>query len=483
MARWGREDTVGHDTAIPLPLQSPVGVREGLFASAALGTPGSAARSLYIHIPFCFHKCHYCDFYSIVDKQDRQEAFAARLIAELEALAPWAGAPLRTIFVGGGTPSLLRPDLWKRLLACLGERFDLGGRGERKENREQRGESREERRASREERGERIGVEFTVECNPETVSPELMDILVGGGVTRVSIGAQSFRREHLKTLERWHEPENVARAIAMARAAGITRQSVDLIFGIPGQTVADWREDLAHALSLGTEHLSCYDLTYEPGTAMTRRLALGQFTPADEDVEVEMFGVTLDMLRRAGLERYEVSNFARPGCECRHNLAYWRQEQWLAAGPSASAHVGGHRWKNRPRLDDYLSLSDRGFAPITDHEGPDAGRALAERIMTGLRLAEGLDAAAILNAAGPAADRLARVVQGHERRGLIRATAPGGAPFDAAPLDAAPLEDHGPGCGDDPLMETPGLRWVLTDAGFLHADGIAAELMAAVRDS
>lgn len=464
-ARGGREDTVGHNTAIPLPLQSPVGVREGLFASAALGTSGSTApvRSLYIHIPFCFHKCHYCDFYSIVDKQDRQEAFTARLIAELEALAPWAaGAPLRTIFVGGGTPSLLRPDLWKRLLACLGERFDLGGM-----------KTGEERGERREGKGE-----FTVECNPETVSPELMDILAAGGVTRVSIGAQSFRREHLKTLERWHEPENVARAIAMARAAGITRQSVDLIFGIPGQTVADWREDLGHALSLGTEHLSCYDLTYEPGTAMTRRLALGQFTPADEDVEVEMFGVTLDMLRRAGLERYEVSNFARPGCECRHNLAYWRQEQWLAAGPSASAHVAGHRWKNRPRLDDYLSHSDRGFAPITDHEGPDARRALSERIMTGLRLAEGLDAAAILNAAGPAAERLARVVQGHERRGLIRATAPGGAAVDSAPLGA-----HGSECGDERLMEIPGFRWVLTDAGFLHADGIAAELMAAVRDS
>ena len=168
---------------------------------------------------------------------------------------------------------------------------------------------------------------------------------------------------------------------------------------------------------------------------MTKRLALGQFTPADEDVEVEMLGVTLDMLRGAGLERYEVSNFARPGCECRHNMAYWRQEQWLAAGPSASAHVGGHRWKNRPRLDDYLSLNDRGFAPITDHEGPDAKRSLAERIMTGRRLAEWLAACAIRDAPGPAVERLGRLVKGHERRWFLRVAGHSGRAVDSAALD------------------------------------------------
>lgn len=403
-----------------------------VFASAPLGSPGlDPAGSLYIHVPFCFHKCHYCDFYSIVDKQDRQEVFTDRLVRELEALSPWAaGRPLGTVFVGGGTPSLLRPDLWRRLLACLDERYDL----------------------SVIRRGLAQGGEFTVECNPETVSPELMDVLAGGGVTRVSIGAQSFRPEHLKTLERWHEPENVARAVAMARAAGIGRQSVDLIFGIPGQTTAQWREDLEHVLSLGTEHLSCYDLTYEPGTAMTKRLQMGQFTPADEAVEVEMFAITLATLRASGLERYEVSNFARPGRECRHNLAYWRQEEWLAAGPSASAHIAGHRWKNVPRLDDYLSLSDRGFAPIVDHEPPDPRRALAERIMTGLRLAEGLDARSILGKADPeAAERMEHLVNGYLAKGLM-----------------------------GPQPDSLAARWTLTDEGFLFADGIASELMAAL---
>ncbi len=387
-------------------------------------------RSLYIHVPFCFHKCHYCDFYSLVDPRDRQEPFTERLVRELGALAPWAsGAPLATIFVGGGTPSLLRVDLWRRLLECLSRAFDLsqmgtGGTGE-----------------------------FTVECNPETVTPELMEALVAGGVNRVSMGAQSFDRRHLKTLERWHDPDNVERSLECARRAGIARASVDLIFGIPGQTLEEWESDLRRAINAGTGHVSCYNLTYEPNTAMTARMRRGEFRPADEDLEVEMYASTLRLLRAHGLERYEVSNYARPGDEARHNLVYWHQEPWLAAGPSASAHVGGHRWKNVPRLDDYLGFDRNGFAPITDHEPPDAGRALAERIMTGIRLAEGLPAESIMLAArsvgGEAArSEVVRIAAAAARRGL--------------------------------LIESGG-RWRLTDAGFLLADGIAADLMGAVR--
>jgi oxygen-independent coproporphyrinogen III oxidase len=417
---------MNHDTALPL-------IRQRQFVSAALplhagpgaerpGASSGPVRSLYIHIPFCFHKCHYCDFYSIVDSRDRQAAFTTRLIRELAALAPWAGGePLWTVFVGGGTPSLLRIELWERLLAGLAEHYDLSQMG-------------------------RGPGEFTVECNPETVCPELMSCLAGGGVNRVSIGAQSFNPALLKTLERWHDPENVARAVELSRAAGIPRQSIDLIFAIPGQTLEDWQSDLQQALGLGTTHLSCYNLTYEPGTAMTARLKRGDFAPADEDLEADMYQCTLAMLRAAGLERYEVSNYARPGDESRHNLAYWRQEQWLAAGPSASAHVQGHRWKNTPRLDDYLALDDDGFAPITDHETPDPRRALAERIMTGLRLAEGLDASATC-AAGP---RPAALLQRAERWATT---------------------GH--------LIDS-GARWRLTDPGFLIADSIAADLMAAL---
>ena len=371
-------------------------------------------RALYVHVPFCFHKCHYCDFYSLVDTRDRQEPFTARLSAELEALAPFAG-PLASLFVGGGTPTLLRPDLWRQLLKTLGSRFDLGQ------------------------------AEFTVECNPETASTELFDTLVAGGVNRISIGAQSFDPGHLRTLERWHDPSNVGRAIEMARSAGIERQSVDLIFAIPGQTLDQWRADLQQALDLGVTHLSCYALTYEPNTAMTARLHRGEFIAADEDVEADMLELTLATLRRAGFERYEVSNYAKPGMSCRHNLAYWRQEQWLAAGPSASGHVSGWRWKNVARLDSYLKSVDglpagTGLPPVVDVEPPDATRALAERLMTALRLSEGIDAR------------------------------------DMSPLLHAEAERQA-AMGN---LEIDGGRWRLTDAGMMLADGIASEFMARV---
>lgn len=383
---------------------------------------------MYIHVPFCFHKCHYCDFYSLVDTRDRQDAFVERLCRELEALAPWAcGGPLRTVFVGGGTPSLLRVDLWTVLLARLHAAFDL----------------------SRMLAGDG---EFTVECNPETVSPELMDVLRAGGVSRVSIGAQSFNPVHLKTLERWHDPANVPRAVELTRRAGIVRQSLDLIYAIPGQTLADWDADLQAALSLQPEHLSCYTLTYEPNTAMAARLARGEFERVDEDLEAEMFEHTTRTLRGAGLDRYEVSNFALAGAECRHNLAYWRQEQWLAAGPSGSAHVGGWRWKNAPRLDDYLEKGEDGFSPVVDAESPDAARAISEHLMTGLRLREGVDGDAMIRRAGASlgpdrGEAIRRVAERQRESGLLTA------------------DDH---------------RWRLTDTGLMVANRVILAFMRAL---
>jgi oxygen-independent coproporphyrinogen III oxidase len=413
-----------------MPSSSPLTISgRGLSSRGPLQTLHAPARSLYVHVPFCFHKCHYCDFYSFVDTQDRQGLFVDRLVSELRALAPHArparDGGLDTVFVGGGTPSLLAVPLWERLLQEFHGVFALAP-----------------------------GAEFTVECNPETVTPELMQTLVRGGVTRVSMGAQSFESRHLKTLERWHDPQSVERALGIARDAGIARRSVDLIFGVPEQTPAEWRGDLTRALGLlggqALEHISCYALTYEPNTAMTRRLELGDFEPMDEDVEAQMYRDTLAILRDAGLERYEVSNFARPGAECQHNLAYWRQDQWLAAGPSGSAHVGGQRWKNIPRLTDWMEgvEASGGYSPIVDFEGVDLSRAVRELVMTTVRLAEGMPVARVMSALDDAArDRL-----------------------NAA---AVPLESRGW------LTRAPG-AWRLTDEGFLFADGVAAELMSAI---
>ncbi len=408
-----------HHIAISIAGQSPE--TERLTNTHPLGgiSPADPPRSLYIHIPFCFHKCHYCDFYSIVDTRDRQEAFAARLIAELAAIAPLAG-PLKTIFVGGGTPTLLRPDLWGELLAALETHFDLATI--------------------------HTGGEFSVECNPETATSELFAILQAGGVGRISIGAQSFNPVHLKALERWHEPDNVGRAIQLARDAGIDRQSIDLIFAIPGQTLDDLARDLDIALGLGVGHLSCYNLTYESNTPMTRRLQRGEFEPADEDLEIAMQDLIVDHCSAAGLERYEISNFARPGQECAHNLAYWRQEQWLAAGPSASGHVCGWRWKNVPRLGDYLAGG--GLPPAVDIESPDPSRALAERLMTGLRLREGVPWNEIERAAAALDGRVRDAIDG------VRAS----------------LESRG-------LIETHGDRVVASESGLRFADLIAREFL------
>ncbi len=422
----------------PGPVFGAVREAMGLDGSGpSLPNGAGPARSLYIHIPFCFHKCHYCDFYSIVDSRDRQRAFTARLVRELRVLAPFSGGlPLETVFVGGGTPTLLEPGLWVELLAAMDEAFDLsvirsgicGGGGE-----------------------------FTVECNPETATAELMGVLAAGGVNRVSIGAQSFDPAMLKTLERWHDPENVGRAVELAAGAGIERRSVDLIYAIPGQTLEGWGRDLARALSLGVTHLSAYNLTYEPNTAMTIRLKQGEFVPTPEELEVEMFRLTNETLSRAGLARYEVSNYAAPGQECAHNLAYWRQKQWIAAGPSASGHLAGHRYKIVARLGDYLQERDDGYSPLVEHEGPDARRALAEIVMTGLRLREGLDATAVLGRAEAVepglGKRIEREAERWKRVGYL-------------------LDESGAEAGTR--------RWSLTEAGVLFADGIASEFIARI---
>jgi len=338
----------------------------GSTAAAPLGSvlPSGRfrARGLYVHVPFCFHKCHYCDFYSFVDREGRTGEYLAQVAADVGWTLERVEGEIETVFVGGGTPTLLSANELRAFTAQI-RRFPLAR-----------------------------DVEWTVEANPETIDAEKARVLAAAGVNRVSIGAQSFDPKHLKTLERWHDPANVARAAGYLRDAGIANFNLDLIFGIPGQTLAEWRTDLSRALEIGPEHLSCYGLTYEPNTAMTKRLERGEFEPCDDGVEAEMYEATRDTLAAAGFAQYEVSNYARAGRECRHNLVYWRNEPWWAIGPSASGYIGGHRYKVVPRLGDWLARGAESSAPVVDHEAPDDARNTSEALMLGLRLSEGISA-------------------------------------------------------------------------------------------
>ncbi len=295
----------------------PEALRDGTRRDAA------AIDAVYFHIPFCSTKCHYCDFYSIAGHLDQADAYLAALERELILQGEFFGRPRpRTIFVGGGTPTLLEPRQLERFFSLVRRHIDLSAL-----------------------------CEFTVEANPNTFTAEKAAVLAAAGVNRISCGAQSFNRAELSTLQRDHDPASVAPAFEFARRAGIDNLSLDLIFGIPGQTLASWEFSLANALALAPAHISCYSLTYEPNTAMTARLKRGEFAAMDEEMELELFNHVHARLRAAGFARYEITNYGRMDSPdlregaaggvraCAHNLAYWKSRNWLAFGPSGGAHV------------------------------------------------------------------------------------------------------------------------------------------------
>ncbi len=345
---------------------------QNLLPSHPTNTPKSLlpGAALYIHIPFCFHKCHYCDFYSIVDQKDRQAQFTTRLINEITAVAAAYPHPISTIFIGGGTPTLLAPDLFKSLLQALHTHFNLANL-----------------------------TEFTVEANPETVTQPLLETLATHGVNRISIGAQTFNTDHLQTLERWHDPQNVNRAIELARAAGIANINIDLIYAIPNQNLDDWHTDLDQALDLQTTHLSCYSLMFEPQTPLTKKLDLGKIERCDNALEADMFLATIDRLNTAGFQHYEISNFAKPSRQCRHNLIYWLNQNYLPLGPSAAGHLHHTRFKNIPHLGKYLD-STHG-SPLLETETLTREQQIGEQLMLGLRLIDGIDLTPILHELSP----------------------------------------------------------------------------------
>ena len=351
---------------------------------------GASFRGAYFHVPFCRHKCHYCDFYSFVDTESRELAYVERLEEELQDALEFLTVPIETVFVGGGTPTMLGADLLGRMLSSIRRTLPISS-----------------------------NAEWSVEANPETVNEAVADALAQSGVRRVSLGAQSFNPKLLKALERDHDPASVERAVGLLRRAGIPQVNLDLIFAIPGSTIADWEADLLRALSIGPDHLSAYGLVYEPNTPLTVKLRKGAVTRLPEDEEAEQYEFVVEKLAKSGYERYEISNWSLPGMACRHNILYWENADWWAFGPSAAAHGNGVRWRNIPRLATWLE--NRPSAPVEEIECLGADANAGESFMLGLRLMKGmpLERVEMLLSCGENAPRRRRSIETFTKDGLL----------------------------------------------------------------
>ncbi|HSK14658.1 MAG TPA: radical SAM family heme chaperone HemW [Gaiellaceae bacterium] len=340
----------------------------------------SGVRHLYVHLPFCALRCGYCDFVTLVGRRDAHGAYADALVAELGLEAGSLDTRLDTIFLGGGTPTFTEPRALEQVLAALPPADDV-----------------------------------TVEANPETITPELAALLRTGGATRVSLGAQSFRPHLLDVLERGAGPDAIRRAFGHLRDAGFDDLSLDLLYGIPGQSAADLEADLSDALALGPEHLSCYELEAKPGTRFAH--AYGAELEHQADAMEGYFELVVDALVGAGYRWYETANFCRPGWEARHNLAYWLGRDYLGLGIGAVSTVEGLRWRNRPGLGGYLDTLSAGRRPPREEEPLSAAVRRQERLLLGLRLDEPVPLADVEGAVDPVALARMEVLGLAERRG------------------------------------------------------------------
>jgi oxygen-independent coproporphyrinogen-3 oxidase len=357
---------------------------DGVLPAAALDGLGDRPFGLYVHVPFCVTRCGYCDFNTYtageLGTSASPESWLAGLRAELDLAARVLGTPpaVDTVFVGGGTPSLLGADGLGAVLGAVRSTFGLAP-----------------------------DAEVTTESNPESTSPEFFAGLRAAGYTRVSLGMQSAVPHVLATLDRRHTPGRAVAAAREARAAGFAHVSLDLIYGTPGETTDDLRTSLDAVLGAGVDHVSAYSLIVEPGTALARRVGRGELAAPDDDVLAADYELIDDTLAAAGFGWYEVSNWATSaGGRCRHNMGYWLGADWWGAGPGAHSHVGGVRWWNVKHPARYATLLAAGTSPAAGREVLTGADRLIERVLLELRLVDGLPVSA-LSGDGPAEARVA----------------------------------------------------------------------------
>ena len=319
--------------------------------------------SIYVHIPFCSGKCLYCGFYSTPYDNDGADDYLAALSTELaRQQLVWAGRRVTSVYVGGGTPTMLTEHQIKRLFQMITDRIPLDG-----------------------------SEEVSVEMNPRTASYSKLSCLKELGVDRISIGVQSFSDRILKELGRPHSAEDAFNAIELVRAAGFRSIGIDLIYGIPGQTEREWLDTVETALSVGPQHLSLYNLSVDEGSRFADLARSGSLALPDEDAAARMYESSRLQVIDAGYEQYELSNFALQSHACRHNLHYWDRGEYVGLGPSAWSFIGDRRWMNISDLSSYVDRLRRGLPVATDAETISAEQADSERMFLGLRRTRGYD--------------------------------------------------------------------------------------------
>ncbi|WP_375484198.1 radical SAM family heme chaperone HemW [uncultured Mycobacterium sp.] len=320
---------------------------------------------VYVHVPFCLTRCGYCDFNTYTPAElggVNPDAWLGVLGSELELAAARLGGPTaNTVFLGGGTPSLLGAERLCAVLDMVRQQFGLAA-----------------------------DAEVTTEANPESTSPELFAALRSAGYTRVSLGMQSVSPRVLGTLDRVHSPGRAVAAAGEALAAGFDHVSLDLIYGTPGESDDDLRRSVDAAIEAGVDHVSAYALVVEEGTALARRVRRGELEAPDDDVLAHRYEIADALLRAVGFDWYEVSNWSRPGGQCRHNLGYWDDGQWWGAGPGAHSYVGGTRWWNVKHPNTYAALLGEAALPVAGFEKLDAEALHTEDVLLKIRLRRGL---------------------------------------------------------------------------------------------
>nr|WP_218849245.1 radical SAM family heme chaperone HemW [Nocardioides perillae] len=396
---------------------------------AALARLGRSTFSVYVHVPFCTVRCGYCDFNTYTATElgmpgsapgASRATYAEAAVAEVRLARRVLGEadlPVATVFVGGGTPTLLPPADLGRVLGAVRAEFGLAA-----------------------------DAEVTTEANPDSVDPASLAALREAGYTRISFGMQSAVPGVLATLDRTHDPERIGPVVAWARDAGFEEVSLDLIYGTPGESAADWATSLDAALDARPDHVSAYALIVEEGTALHRRVARGELPAPDDDDLADKYLAAEERLAAGGLGWYEVSNWARrEESRCRHNLAYWRGGDWWGVGPGAHSHVGGVRWWNVRHPAAYADRIGAGASPAHAREVLSPQDRQVERVLLEVRLADGLPADALTGLPpGSGRDAVPALVE----RGLV---------------EPAPWRDHD--------------RVVLTLRGRLLADGVVRELL------